>query len=259
MAERIRLLVAVKTYPIPTANHGESVCTGGFLPDGSFIRLHPIDFRAMPAEGKYKLWQWIELDVEKSKEDKRLESFNPKSEITIVKQRTSFEERYNVILRREWQSMCELNDLDKNVQSVGVAHVRAFKSIKYESRDPNWKPKQEVQTQQGDMFHERTPLEKVPYKFTIEYLCDTPDCSGHKQSYIDWQVGVVWRKTYNETGSDEAACKRVCEGFYNNFDPDNKELYLLVGTEPRWGNFIIGGIFSFSRTKQQSRSNLLFD
>lgn len=43
--ERMKVLITVKTYPIPSAKYDELVCTAGVREDGSFVRLYPINFR----------------------------------------------------------------------------------------------------------------------------------------------------------------------------------------------------------------------
>jgi len=40
-----RILIAVKTYPAISKKYEELVCTAGFLEDGSWIRIYPIQFR----------------------------------------------------------------------------------------------------------------------------------------------------------------------------------------------------------------------
>ena len=46
--ERMKVLITVKTYPIPSAKYDELVCTAGVREDGSFVRLYPINFRDLP-------------------------------------------------------------------------------------------------------------------------------------------------------------------------------------------------------------------
>lgn len=39
---KMKVLIAVKTYPAISAKYDELVCTAGFLEDGSWIRIFPI-------------------------------------------------------------------------------------------------------------------------------------------------------------------------------------------------------------------------
>ncbi len=46
--EKIKVLITVKTYPIPSARYDELVCTAGVTETGDFIRLYPVNFRDLP-------------------------------------------------------------------------------------------------------------------------------------------------------------------------------------------------------------------
>ena len=46
----MRILVSVMTYPSLSENHIETVCTGGFREDGSWIRIFPIPYRVIYAD-----------------------------------------------------------------------------------------------------------------------------------------------------------------------------------------------------------------
>ncbi len=55
--ERMKILITVKTYPIPSAKYDELVCTAGVREDGGFVRLYPISFRDLPFSQQYKKYQ----------------------------------------------------------------------------------------------------------------------------------------------------------------------------------------------------------
>lgn len=37
-----RVLITVKTYPTLSKKYGETVCTAGIRPDGSWVRIYPV-------------------------------------------------------------------------------------------------------------------------------------------------------------------------------------------------------------------------
>src|SRR5271165_5667752 len=77
----MRLLITVKTYPIPSAKYDELVCTAGVQEDGSFVRLYPINFRDLPYSQQFQKYQWIEAEVQKhTGRDVRKESYRPNSD-----------------------------------------------------------------------------------------------------------------------------------------------------------------------------------
>ena len=63
--QRLKLLITVKTYPIPSKKYDELVCTAGVTETGDFIRLYPINFRDLPFSKQYKKYQWIDVIAEK--------------------------------------------------------------------------------------------------------------------------------------------------------------------------------------------------
>ena len=42
---KTKVLITVKTYPAISKKYEELVCTAGFLEDGAWIRIYPIQFR----------------------------------------------------------------------------------------------------------------------------------------------------------------------------------------------------------------------
>ena len=56
--QTLKVLITVKTYPIPSAKYDELVCTAGVTESGDFIRLYPIRFRDLPYSQQYKKYQW---------------------------------------------------------------------------------------------------------------------------------------------------------------------------------------------------------
>ena len=79
-----QVLITVKTYPLPSNKYDELVCTAGFLPDGKWIRLYPIPFRALPYESQYSKYFWVNLDLVRNTKDFRPESYRPKNGIEAI-------------------------------------------------------------------------------------------------------------------------------------------------------------------------------
>ena len=72
--QRVKILILCKTYPSPSAKHVETSCVAGMTTDGRLLRLYPVPFRLMNDQSRFKKWQWIEADIEKSRDDHRPES-----------------------------------------------------------------------------------------------------------------------------------------------------------------------------------------
>lgn len=112
----LKILITVKTYPIPSAKYDELVCTAGVKENGDFIRLYPINFRDLPYSQQYKKYQWIEIEAEKhTGRDNRKESYRPidstlriVSDIISTKADKHWTERAKVVLQNKSLSMEEL-------------------------------------------------------------------------------------------------------------------------------------------------------
>src|SRR2546426_9367615 len=74
---RERILITVKTYPTLSRKYGETVCTAGVRPDGSWVRIYPVPFRRLEQEEQYKKYDWIEIERIKSRSDPRPETHHP--------------------------------------------------------------------------------------------------------------------------------------------------------------------------------------
>ncbi len=81
---KTKVLITVKTYPALSVKYDELVCTAGFLEDGTWIRIYPIQFRKKSFDEQYKKYQWIEMDLVKNTSDFRKESYRPFSYDTKI-------------------------------------------------------------------------------------------------------------------------------------------------------------------------------
>ena len=64
-----KVLITVKTYPAISNKYDELVCTAGFLEDGTWIRIYPVQFRKKTFGEQYKKYDWIEIDLVKNQSD----------------------------------------------------------------------------------------------------------------------------------------------------------------------------------------------
>jgi hypothetical protein len=116
MAELIkkRVLITVRTYPVPATKGVEVSCTAGVTDDGKWIRLFPLPYRLLEDEKKFKKYQWIDLNVTKAKSDSRPESFNPQIDQIQVGNALSTERdwwaRWDVLRPLLDRSLCDLQD-----------------------------------------------------------------------------------------------------------------------------------------------------
>jgi hypothetical protein len=251
MAERIKLLITVKTYPLPSTKYEEVVCTAGVLEDGTFIRLYPIDYRSKPYDQWYKKYQWIEVDVEKNTKDPRPESFRPVGDIVPGKEvgtKYNWAERRKHVLAKPPRTMCELNDTDQREISLGIIKPLSVESFLIEETERKWSSSAEYAIKQMKLFGgDKKHLEKIPYKFSYRFTCEEPGCKGHTKMIEDWEVGELYRKMRDKFGDENTACEKVKERFLGLVCNRERDTYFYVGTVLEHATWVILGAFYFKK------------
>jgi hypothetical protein len=67
-----RVLITVRTYPVPVHRGIEVSCTAGVTSDGNWIRLFRIPYRFLNPDQRFTKYQWIEVDATRARGDARL-------------------------------------------------------------------------------------------------------------------------------------------------------------------------------------------
>ncbi len=254
--ETRKILIATKTYPTISTKYQETVCTAGILLDDDerplqWIRLYPISYRYLDFEKRYKRWTIISALIEKDSRDSRLESFRlveqnslkPIKEISTVNE---WQERKELLLlpHLQFNSIQEIKDQGK---SLGIIKPKSIQKYLHQQDNREWNEKEQVILGQLDLFREKKPLEKIPYKFYYHFL-DQAD-KLHKYSILDWEIMELYRNCRNNsklTGIDAEteALEKVRQKIEDKFLSDQIDLYFIVGNlKQHPQNFLIIGIF----------------
>ena len=251
----LRVLITVKTYPIPSDKYDELVCTAGVTDSGEFIRLYPINFRDLAYHQQYKKYQWIELKVRKHGiKDLRKESYRPVGDIKVLGEPIkpnpgNWKERAKYALKNSAKSMEVLREIQDNDRtSLGVFKPKVVHDLIISPDDPEWKPEYLRELKQKRIWETRkaslTPLRKIPYKFHYRFQCDDPRCNGHRMSIHDWEVGALFWNCVDRGDSEEVAAGKVKDKFLGEICGPDKDTYFFVGTvhgHPR--SWIVLGTF----------------
>lgn len=65
----------VKTYPVPSKKYGETVCCAAIdSATGEWVRIYPVNFRALEPGVQFRKWQFISATFSKARNDARPES-----------------------------------------------------------------------------------------------------------------------------------------------------------------------------------------
>ena len=241
--EKLKVLITVKTYPIPSKKYDELVCTAGVTEAGEFIRLYPINFRDLPYTQQYKKYQWIEVIAEKHQgRDVRKESYRPNSDSIrtlgepLRSNPGNWSERGRYALARKSQSMEALYDQQMTDRtSLGIFRAKKVKDLLISQDDPEWPPKFLNALRQQRLFEYRqetlVPPRKVPFKFRYCFECDDPRCKGnHRMMIEDWEVGALFWNMVDKGCSHEEATRKVREKFLNDLCGPDKDAHFYVGT-----------------------------
>jgi hypothetical protein len=261
--EKLKVLITVKTYPIPSKKYDELVCTAGVTEAGKFVRLYPINFRDLSYTKKYKKYQWIEVLAEKHQgRDVRKESYRPYSDSikTLgepISTRDNWAERAHYVLKAKANSMEDLYDQQsKDCTSLGIFKPEKVNDLIISPDDSEWPTKFLHALRQQRLFEcrQRTlvPPRKVPFKFHYCFECDDPRCKGkHKMMIEDWEVGALFWKMVDKGCSHEEASQKVRDKFLHDLCSPDKDTYFYVGTilaHPK--TWVVIGVF-YPKIKSQ--------
>ncbi|MCX7805978.1 MAG: hypothetical protein N3A38_12420 [Planctomycetota bacterium] len=238
---KIKVLITIKTYPIPSARYDELVCTAGVTEAGDFIRLYPINFRDLPFSQQYKKYQWIEVMAKKhGNRDVRKESYRPDcSTIRILGEPIgpgdNWAERARYVLKNKARSIEDLKDRWKaDRTSLGIFKPRKVHDLVISPDDPDWKPRFKATLRQARLWETRgvskEPPRKVPFKFHYEFECVDTRCKGHRMMIEDWEVGALFWKLVDRGLLHEDAAKKVREKFLGELCGPDKDTHFFVGT-----------------------------
>jgi hypothetical protein len=262
---RLKVLLTVTTYPLPSRSYDELVCTAGVLEDGTWIRIYPIplsflfDLKKNQSLNQIK-YQWIELDLVKRSDDFRPESYSPAHyDFRDIVKGESYDTKSNWLRRKEvclntvFKNMTELIELSKAPNNVSLAAFKPTKILRLEieNDEREWKDEWTKLRMQGDLFADvkspETLIPKLPYKFKYRF----EDDQG-KQSFMmieDWEIGALyWRCLRRANGDETIALEKVREKYEKDF-LSNKDITLFLGTTKefhrrRMNNpFVIIGVF----------------
>jgi hypothetical protein len=271
---RVKFLLTVAAYPLPSRSYDELVCTAGITEDGKWIRLYPVplsfltDLKGSGQINRIK-YNWLELDLLKRTDDFRLESYSPVdykfSDLKIlgdIDTKANWYERKQYCLKNVYTNLEQLLKDSREPQNISLATFKPTEIVSFETEpdDRDWKPVWIEIRRQIDMFSKTESKEaeeiipKVPYKFYYVFTDDTGQRS--RLMIEDWEIGALyWNCLKNAKGDENVAVKKVKEKYFDDF-VRTKDLYLFLGTTMQWHRrramnpFVIVGVF-YPKKEQQ--------
>jgi hypothetical protein len=265
-----KILITVKTYPTLSRKYAELVCTAGVNESGDWRRIYPVRFRRLLDGQKYRKFQWIEAEIEKSGTDCRPESY------TIVREESLRILGKPLTTADKWFARREAfldkvpshDDLTAIIQAahqneLSLAVFKPFEWVKFthEPVEREWDAKKlanlEAQRRQLDLFKDETTLaeelkvvKKLPYKFSYQFK----DAQGKETKLMieDWEIGALYWNCLRLSQGDEAeAVCKVKTKYWDEFVISKRfSPVLILGTTLEYQNkkapnpFIIIGVLA---------------
>lgn len=259
-----KVLITVKTYPLPSRKYDELVCTAGLLPDKKWIRIYPVPFRWKPFDEQYKKYNWVELNLEHNLKDFRPESYRPRlgfdEPITTVDRigtQNNWQNRKDFILHDVYESMNELIQHAKGNDKKSLAILRPTEIVDFviEEDEREWKKEWRDQLRQLSYFDmsptgegkERDIVRKLPYKYSYRFLTKG-DQRPRKLMIEDWEIGALYWNCLSQTEGNEQAANELVRKKYEEEFLSKRDIYLFLGTTLQYHNvspnpFVIIGVF----------------
>ena len=266
------ILITVKTYPALSTTHDETVCTAGLRRDGSWIRIYPIPFRKLDEFEKYRKFDWIDIDVDRSPNDPRPESHKKQSPIRVISHldtSSNWHERNQTVLVKGdvYTSFDEIIAKNKNGRQLSLATFKPTEILDVtveEEATRGWDAeklrKLEAKSKQQDMFLDSAEcfkvVKKLPYKFRYLFKDET----GKKRELMitDWELGALFWNSMHRHNNDEIKAVHDVKNKYLHDLVNNKDIHLFVGTTLEWdlknapNPFTIIGVYSPPTVMQKS-------
>lgn len=275
--KRKRVLITVKAYPVPSRSYDELVCTAGITDDGEWIRIYPVPFRFLRDDGKYRKYQWVDIDLKKAKKDFRQESYSPSDNslsdleiIETVNPSHNWRNRKFLILEngpKIYTSMAELVTDSQEPKNVSLATFKPMDITGFDfEEEREWNSGLQKNIQQHNLFDERggrgnlDSVKKLPFKFFYRFTDETGKSS--RLMIEDWEIGALyWKCLKKADGNESLAIQKVKEKYFDTFTHKN-DIYLFLGTtlqyhRRRMNNpFVIIGVFYPPKDPQENQQSL---
>lgn len=269
-----RVLLTVTTYPLPSRSYDELVCTAGVREDGSWVRIYPVPLSfLMNLKNSGRLpvrkYTWLEVDLERRKDDFRPESHSPVNrDFGAIQVREHigperhWAERKNFCLQHVYTDLGQLITESQEPTNVSLATFKPARILELviEPEDRDWKPVWKELRNQLDLFAEgaqeepKQMIPKLPYKFSYRF----EDEKGRVSTLMieDWEIGQLYWNCLRDADGDEQVALQKVRAKYEEAFLSKHDIHLFLGTTQKFhamraqNPFVIIGVFYPKRLDQ---------
>ncbi|WP_051468443.1 hypothetical protein [Actinomadura oligospora] len=254
----MRVLITVKAAPNPSQSYGETVCVAGIRidePQVSWVRLYPINFRALADDKQFRKYDVVRLRARPSSKDPRPESFRPDLGTVRTEERLkAWPARRRFVVDLVNKSMCQVLQDVRDGRQDAVASLAAIRPRQVDkvvikphlgwNRDEQAKIDAYMQQQTLDETGPRTALKAPAFRGWYRYRCQAPDCRGHEQGIYDWEfVALQWRlrRDGHSDAEIEAELRTKFEKMMCGTDRDT--IFYVGNQQKHRQTFMVLGVF----------------
>lgn len=219
-----KVLITVKTYPVLSKTYAELVCTAGVNEEGNWRRIYPVPFRQLNNSQRYRKYQWIEVNLQKSTTDNRPETYRISGDLVNLNSPLPTTNKWSMRREAFIDNVLTHVDLSKLIESahanqLSLALFRPHRwlGFKVEETERDWDASKlaqlDAEKNKLNLFKDVQTVEedfsivnKLPYKFSYMFM----DINGRRSKLMieDWEIGALyWNCVYQCSGNEQEAMK----------------------------------------------------
>lgn len=255
----LRVMVLVKAAPVLTSELQESMCVAAMRlgPEPGWIRLHPVPFRDLADDSKFRKYQEITVRAVRPRRDRRPESWTPiEGSIQpgrILGPEHGWSERRERIASLGERTMCALIARNRSgsgpdTPSLAVVRTQEPPRLLISRRDDEqldrWQERAKAIDAQLSLFDDdaarRPEFEIVPWRFRYSYRCLETGCRGHEQTIVDWEAVALWRNVRRQHNWQDLMRRKFVDELWA---PDRETVLFVGNMEQHPWSFLVLGVF----------------
>lgn len=256
-----KVLILVKTYPVPSASYSELVCIAGITEDGQWRRLYPVPFRDLPRYQQFSKYSWVDVEVTRPDNDQRLESRRPNIDSIGIGDCIDTSDKWRK--RRKWVERLDVltvNQLEDKFAdshtSLGVV-VPTVHDVEIKEIDVDWSEKDRGKLSQMNLdWQPANQLTKIPFEFRYVFECDD-DKKTRRAMITDWELGMRYINTLKSNPDPRMAAEEVKNYYLKLTDRDKYDTRWFMGTRHPYNTWIVVGLFYPPKLRQMALTDLL--
>lgn len=253
-------MILVKAAPVLTSQLRETMCVAAMTLETvpRWIRLHPVPFRDLGDDSKFRKYQELTVGATRPRSDRRPESWIPTDGTIRLGQFIGTEHGWSTRRQRVAAlgdyTMCELISRNRagsgpEIPSLGVVRTLGTPDLLIDEREATqlnrWRQRAKAIASQPSLFDDQTSskppdIEVIPWRFSYAYRCLAPDCKGHKQTIVDWEAVALWRRIRHAADWRDRMRSRFVDDLW---DADRDPALFVGNMEQRPWNFLVLGVF----------------